>query len=152
MHTNLFTSPNDFSLLCKVRNSPYLDLSTLINVNDEVHKPPDLFDELSGVLIISLRLPIPSHEQGGGTYHSLVDGMSMTVRIGLCPSLICEPVNVLGKVPISFSIGILHRQCHTLHHQVMTYTSRIRRCHLDHLALPLFLDGTRVVCTLGSST
>jgi len=110
MHTNFFISPHHFSLLCKVRYSPYLDLSTLINVNDEVHEPPNLFDELSGVLIISLRLPILAHEQGGVTYHSLVDGMSMTVRIGLCPSLICESVDVLGKVPISFSIGILHSQ------------------------------------------
>jgi len=79
MHTNFFTSPNHFFLLCKVRNSPYLDLSTLINVNDEVHEPPNLFDELSSVLIISFRLGILSHEQGGGTYHSLVDGMGMTV-------------------------------------------------------------------------
>lgn len=48
-----FSSPT-LLFLCKVRNSAYLDLPTLINVDDEVHEPPNLFDEFSSVLIISL--------------------------------------------------------------------------------------------------
>ena len=56
LHTNLFTSPNGFLLLCKVRNTPYLDLPTLIDINDQVHEPPNLFDEFSSVLIISVCL------------------------------------------------------------------------------------------------
>jgi hypothetical protein len=54
LHTDLFTSPNGFLLLCKVRNTPYLDLPTLININDEVHEPSNLLNEFSSVLIISL--------------------------------------------------------------------------------------------------
>jgi hypothetical protein len=78
LHTNLFTSPKELLLLCKVRNSPHLDLPTLININDEVHEPPNLFDELSGVLIISILLLCPLY-QGRRTDHSLIDGMSVTV-------------------------------------------------------------------------
>jgi hypothetical protein len=78
LHTNLLSSPNGFLLLCKVRNIPYLDLPTLVNVDDEVHEPPNLFDELSGVLIISILLLCPLY-QGRRTDHSLIDGMSVTV-------------------------------------------------------------------------
>jgi hypothetical protein len=49
-------SPPSLLFLCKVRKSPHLDLPTLINVNDEVHEPPNLFDEFSSVLIISVCL------------------------------------------------------------------------------------------------
>ena len=62
LHFDIFTSLNDFSLLCKVRYFPYLDLPTPINVNDEVHEPSDLFDEFSSMLIISLCFLCPLYD------------------------------------------------------------------------------------------
>jgi hypothetical protein len=61
--TDLFTSPHRLShFRYKVRDFLHLDFPTLINVDDEVHEPSNLLDELSSVLIISFHLSCPFYQ------------------------------------------------------------------------------------------